>query len=51
MLLYVLLHFIAFRSQWPHSFTRLFTIVRGVAPKDVCEYGNFLRYKALDHGS
>jgi len=30
MLLYVLLRFIAFQSQWPHSFTRLFTIVRGV---------------------
>lgn len=30
MLLYILLRFIAFQSQWPHSFTRLFTIVRGI---------------------
>jgi len=30
LLLYVLLRFIAFQSQWPHSFTRLFTLVRGV---------------------
>jgi hypothetical protein len=30
LLLHVLLRFIAFQSQWPHSFTRLFTLVRGV---------------------
>ena len=30
MLLYVLLRYIAFQSRWPHSFTRLFTLVRGV---------------------
>lgn len=30
LMLYVLLRFIAFQSQWPHSFTRLFTLVRGV---------------------
>ncbi len=30
LLLYVLLRFVAFQSQWPHSFTRLFTLVRGV---------------------
>jgi hypothetical protein len=30
LLLYVLLRFIAFQSRWPHSFTRLFTLVRGV---------------------
>ena len=30
MLLYVLLRFIGFQSRWPHSFTRLFTIIRGV---------------------
>ena len=30
MLLYLLLRFIVFQSQWPHSFTRLFTIVLGV---------------------
>ena len=30
LLLYILLRFIAFKSQWPHSFTRLFTLVRGV---------------------
>lgn len=31
LLLYVLLRFMAFLSQWPHSFIRIFTIVRGVA--------------------
>lgn len=30
LLLYSLLRFIAFQSQWPHSFTRMFTLVRGV---------------------
>lgn len=30
LLLYVLLRYIAFQSRWPHSFTRLFTLVRGV---------------------
>jgi hypothetical protein len=30
LLLYVLLRFQAFLSEWPHSFTRLFTLVRGV---------------------
>jgi hypothetical protein len=30
LLLYILLRFIAFQSQWPHSFTRMFTLVRGV---------------------
>jgi len=30
LLLYVLLRFQAFLSQWPHSFTRLFTLIRGV---------------------
>jgi len=30
LLLYILLRFIAFQSQWPHSFTRIFTLVRGV---------------------
>lgn len=30
LLLYILLRFIALKSQWPHSFTRLFTLVRGV---------------------
>ena len=30
LLLYILLRFIAFQSHWPHSFTRLFTLVRGV---------------------
>jgi len=30
LLLYVLLQFLAFKSQWPHRFTRLFTLVRGV---------------------
>jgi hypothetical protein len=30
LLLYVLLRYIAYISQWPHSFTRLFTLVRGV---------------------
>lgn len=30
LLLYILLRFIAFKSQWPHSFTRMFTLVRGV---------------------
>jgi len=30
MLLYVLLRYIAFQSRWHHSFTRLFTLVRGV---------------------
>ena len=30
LLLLVLLRYIAFISQWPHSFTRLFTLVRGV---------------------
>lgn len=29
-LLYVLQRFLALQSQWPHSFTRLFTLVRGV---------------------
>lgn len=30
LLLYVLLRFIAFQSRWPHSFTRVFTLIRGV---------------------
>ena len=30
LLLYVLLRFQAFLSAWPHSFTRLFTLIRGV---------------------
>lgn len=30
LLLYVLLRYLAFLSSWPHSFTRLFAIVRGV---------------------
>ncbi len=30
LLLYVLLRFQAFLSSWPHSFTRLFTLIRGV---------------------
>ncbi|MDP9170240.1 MAG: IS4 family transposase [Acidobacteriota bacterium] len=30
LLLYVLLRFQAFLSGWPHSFTRLFTLLRGV---------------------
>lgn len=30
LLLYVLLRFQAFLSEWPHSFTRLFTLIRGV---------------------
>jgi hypothetical protein len=30
LLLYVLLRFQAFLCEWPHSFTRLFTIIRGV---------------------
>ena len=30
LLLLVLLRYIAFISQWPHSFTRLFALVRGV---------------------
>src|SRR5690606_12837169 len=30
LLLYVLLRYMAFNSQWPHSFTRMFTIIRGV---------------------
>ena len=31
LLLYVLLRFQAWQSQWHHSFTRLFTMIRGVA--------------------
>lgn len=31
LLLYVLLRFQAFLHSWPHSFTRLFTLLRGVA--------------------
>ena len=31
LLLYVLLRFQAFLHGWPHSFTRLFTLLRGVA--------------------
>lgn len=30
LLTYLLLRFIAWRSQWPHSFTRLFTLVRAL---------------------
>lgn len=30
LLLYVLLRYVAYVSQWPHTFTRLFTLVRGV---------------------
>jgi hypothetical protein len=30
LLLYVLLRFQAFLSEWPHSFTRLFALIRGV---------------------
>lgn len=30
LLLYVLLRFQAFLSEWPHSFTRLFAMIRGV---------------------
>ncbi len=30
LLLYVLLRFQAFLSEWPHSFTRLFTMIRSV---------------------
>jgi hypothetical protein len=30
LLLYVLLRFQAFLSEWPHSFTRLFTLIRGI---------------------
>ena len=30
LLVYVLLRFLAWRSKWKHSFTRLFTLVRGV---------------------
>jgi len=30
LLLYVLLRFQAWASDWPHSFTRLFTLIRGV---------------------
>jgi hypothetical protein len=30
LLLYLLLRYIHYVSQWPHSFTRLFTLVRGV---------------------
>ena len=30
LLLYLLLRFQAFLSQWPHSFTRIFALVRGV---------------------
>ena len=30
LLVYVLLRYLTFLSQWPHSFTRLFTIVRAI---------------------
>ncbi|EDM27830.1 ISPg4, transposase [Lentisphaera araneosa HTCC2155] len=30
LLTYVLLRFLAFRSQWPHSFSRITTLIRGV---------------------
>jgi hypothetical protein len=30
LLVYVLLRFIAWQSHWKHSFTRLFTVIRGV---------------------
>jgi hypothetical protein len=30
LLVYLLLRFCAFLSQWGHSFTRLFTLIRGV---------------------
>jgi len=30
LLAYVLLRFLAFVGRWPHSFTRLFTLIRGV---------------------
>lgn len=30
LLLYLLLRFQAFLSQWPHSFTRLFALIRGI---------------------
>lgn len=37
LLVYVLLRFLAWRSQWPHSFTRLFTLVRALLwdPMDI----------------
>ncbi len=30
LLTYVLLRFLSFRSQWPHSFSRITTLIRGV---------------------
>jgi IS4 transposase len=30
LLVYLLLRFLAWRSQWPHSFTRIFTVVRAL---------------------
>jgi Transposase DDE domain/Domain of unknown function (DUF4372) len=30
LLVYLLLRFMAWRSQWPHSFTRIFTVVRAL---------------------
>ena len=30
ILMYLLLRFQAWRSQWPHSFARVFTMIRGV---------------------
>jgi hypothetical protein len=43
LLLYVLLRFQAWASQWPHSFARLFALIRGVV-WDRFELGEILRF-------
>jgi hypothetical protein len=43
LLLYVLLRFHAFLHSWPHSFTRLFTLLRGVV-WDRFDLGNLLDF-------
>ena len=55
-LVYLLLRFLAWRSKWKHSFTRLFTLIRGVVWKylDLWRCAGLLwdsTWSATDEGS
>jgi hypothetical protein len=50
LLVYILLRFVAWQSQWKHSFTRLFTVIRGVLWSHV-DIFSVLRYCGTARGS
>jgi hypothetical protein len=50
LLVYILLRFVAWQSQWKHSFTRLFTAIRGVLWSHV-DIFSVLRYCGTARGA